>query len=98
VQGYVYAAKRKAAHVAQHLGRDADALRLHAEATRLAERFEAAFWCPEIETYALALDGAKNPCRVRTSNAGQVLFSGIANSDHGRARCAGLMQPRFFSG
>jgi hypothetical protein len=28
---------------------------------RLAERFEAAFWCPEIETYALALDGAKSP-------------------------------------
>jgi len=69
-----------------------------AEATHLAERFEAAFWCPEIETYALALDGAKNPCRVRTSNAGQVLFSGIAGSDHAACVAAGLMQPRFFSG
>jgi glycogen debranching enzyme len=98
VQGYVYAAKRKAARVAQRLGRDADALRLDAEATRLAERFEAAFWCPEIETYALALDGAKNPCRVRTSNAGQVLFSGIAGSDRASCVAAGLMQPRFFSG
>ena len=29
-------------------------------------------------TYALALDGTKQPCRVRTSNAGQVLFTGIA--------------------
>jgi glycogen debranching enzyme len=98
VQGYVYAAKRKAARVAQRLGRDADALKLDAEATRLAERFEAAFWCPEIETYALALDGAKNPCRVRTSNAGQVLFSGIAGSDRASRVAAGLMQPRFFSG
>ncbi len=55
--------------------------------SRLAERFEAAFWCPEIETYALALDGAKQPCRVRTSNAGQVLFTGIAAPEraaHGR--------------
>ena len=78
VQGYVYAAKRQTARVARRLGREAFALKLDAEATRLAERFEAAFWCPEIETYALALDGAKNPCRVRTSNAGQVLFSGIA--------------------
>ena len=69
-----------------------------AEATRLAERFEAAFWCPEIETYALALDGAKNPCRVRTSNAGQVLFSGIAGFDRGARVAAGLMQPRFFLG
>ena len=98
VQGYVYAAKRVAARVARRLGREALALKLDAEATRLAERFETAFWCPEIETYALALDGAKNPCRVRTSNAGQVLFSGIAGSDRAACVAAGLMQPRFFSG
>ena len=44
-------------------------------------RFEAAFWCPELGTYALALDGAKAPCRVRTSNAGQLLFTGIAQPE-----------------
>jgi glycogen debranching enzyme len=98
VQGYVYIAKRHTARVARRLGREALALKLDAEATRLAERFEAAFWCPEIETYALALDGAKNPCRVRTSNAGQVLFSGIAGFDRGARVAAGLMQPRFFLG
>src|SRR6202046_3178548 len=64
VQGYVYAAKRLTARVARRLGREALALKLDAEATRLAERFETAFWCLEIETYAVALDGAKNPCRV----------------------------------
>ena len=31
---------------------------------------------PELGTYALALDGAKRPCRVRTSNAGHALFAG----------------------
>ena len=55
------------------------------EASELAERFEAAFWCPELGTYALALDGAKQPCRVRTSNAGQLLFTGIARPDARRA-------------
>ena len=40
----------------------------------------------------------KKPCRVRTSNAGQVLFSGIAGSDRAACVAAGLMQPRFFSG
>jgi glycogen debranching enzyme len=98
VQGYVYAAKRHTARVTRRLGREALAFKLDAEATRLAERFETAFWCSEIETYALALDGAKNPCRVRTSNAGQVLFSGIAGSDRAACVAAGLMQPRFFSG
>src|SRR6202035_3060025 len=65
---------------------------------RLAERFEAAFWCPEIETYALALDGAKAPCRVRTSNAGQVLFAGIAAPERAALVARGLMETRFNSG
>jgi glycogen debranching enzyme len=98
VQGYVYAAKRLAARCARRLGREAAARELDSEAMHLAKRFEAAFWCPEIETYALALDGNKDPCRVRTSNAGQVLFTGIASSDRAACVAAGLLQPRFFSG
>src|SRR5882672_9742012 len=74
VQGYVYAAKRMIARAARRLGRMDAADRLDAEAMELARRFEEKFWCPEIETYAIALDGKKQPCRVRTSNAGQVLF------------------------
>ena len=46
-------------------------MQLESEASLLAERFEQAFWCEELGTYALALDGAKRPCKVRTSNAGQ---------------------------
>ena len=98
VQGYVYAAKRMAARCAQRIGRSEIAHKLHDEAQRLAERFEAAFWCPEIETYAIALVGYKNPCRVRTSNAGQVLFTGIASSERAARVAHGLLQPRFFSG
>jgi glycogen debranching enzyme len=98
VQGYVYAAKRMAARCARRLNLEAAAQRLDDEASRLAERFEAAFWCPELETYALALDGAKVPCRVRTSNAGQVLFTGIAAADRARSLAKELLQPRFFSG
>ncbi|MFS4834718.1 inorganic phosphate transporter, partial [Staphylococcus aureus] len=52
-----------------------------AEARTLAERFEQAFWCEELGTYAIALDGRKRPCKVRTSNAGQVLFSGMIRED-----------------
>jgi glycogen debranching enzyme len=98
VQGYVYAAKRMAARCARRLGRDSTAHRLDTEAANLAARFEAAFWCPEINTYALALDGAKRPCQVRTSNAGQVLFTGIAAPDRAARVAKELLQPRFFSG
>src|SRR6516165_9835376 len=98
VQGYVYAAKRMAARWARRLGLDFAADRLDGEAARLAERFEEAFWCPDLDTYALALDGGKQPCRVRTSNAGQVLFTGIAAPDRAVRVAAGLLEPNFFSG
>ena len=83
VQGYVFAAKRLAARCARLLGMTDRACALKHDAEQLAERFEATFWCPEIESYALALDGGKNACRVRASNAGQVLFTGIASRDRG---------------
>lgn len=98
VQGYVYAAKRLAARAARRLGKHLLADTLDAEAARLADRFEAAFWCEDIGTYALALDGQKQPCRVRTSNAGQVLFSGIASPKRAEAVVRSLLRPSFFSG
>ena len=55
--------------------------RLTQEAARLRERFDAAFWNEEIGTYALALDGAKKQCAVRSSNAGHALFTGIAKPE-----------------
>lgn len=84
VQGYVHAAQRAGAQLAALLGRPEQAAELTRRAERLRERFEAAFWCDDLATYALALDGDKRPCRVRTSNAGQCLFTGIV--DPGRAR------------
>jgi glycogen debranching enzyme len=98
VQGYVFAGKRLAARCALRLGKIETARRLEAEARRLAEHFEAAFWCDDLGTYALALDGDKKPCKVRTSNAGQLLFSGIAREDRARMVAADLMRPHFFSG
>ncbi|HEX3863694.1 MAG TPA: amylo-alpha-1,6-glucosidase, partial [Stellaceae bacterium] len=69
-----------------------------AEARQLAERFEQAFWCEDLRTYALALDGDKKPCRVRTSNAGQLLFSGMIRQDRAWLVAADLMRPHFFTG
>jgi glycogen debranching enzyme len=71
---------------------------LDAQAELLRRRFEDAFWCEEIGTYALALDGAKAPCRVRTSNAGHALYAGIARPDRGHRVASGLLEPAFYSG
>jgi glycogen debranching enzyme len=98
VQGYVYAAKRMTARWVSRMGHAQTARRLETEANQLAERFEAAFWCPDLQTYALALDGAKEPCRVRASNAGQLLFTGIVPPDRAAKVAGSLLGPQFFSG
>jgi glycogen debranching enzyme len=98
VQGYVFAAKQLAAYGARMIGRLAQAEALESQAQRLAQQFEQQFWCPEIGTYALALDGQKRKCAVRTSNAGQLLFTGIVAPERAKEVAEGLMQPNFFSG
>jgi glycogen debranching enzyme len=98
VQGYVYAAKRGIAQLAAALGRREQAEELARQAAVLQERFERAFWCEELSTYVIALDGQKRPCKVRTSNAGQCLFTGIAGEDHARRTAETLMSSDSFSG
>ena len=37
--------------------------------------FDEVFWDEALQTYVLALDGEKAPCRVRASNAGHALMA-----------------------
>jgi glycogen debranching enzyme len=98
VQGYVYDARVRAASLAAALGQPARADQLRRQAEDLRAAFEEAFWCDEQSTYALALDGGKRPCRVRSSNAGHCLFSGIASAERARRIGEGLSTPEMFSG
>jgi glycogen debranching enzyme len=98
VQGYVYMGKLSLAQLARALGENHLADQLEQQAQHLCERFQAAFWCEDLGSYALALDGHKQPCRVLTSNAGQALWCGIATPEHARRLIDGLMGPEFFTG
>jgi glycogen debranching enzyme len=98
VQGYVYAARLRAAAMAADLGEweRADALRRQAAA--LADAFDRLFWCEDLGTYALALDGDKRPCRVRASNAGHCLWAGIARPERSARVARLLLSEEMFSG
>jgi glycogen debranching enzyme len=98
VQAYVFLAKQLTARLARRLGQPAHANRLEAEAAELARRVEAAFWCDRIGSYALALDGDKRRCEVRTSNAGHLLWAGLAQPERAQRVAAGLMARDMFSG
>ncbi len=98
VQAYVYGAKRHGALLAGALGHHSDAATLQAQAVGLRRQFEEKFWVEELSTYALALDGAKQPCRVVSSNAGQVLLTGIASPDRAQRVTETLLGTDLFSG
>lgn len=98
VQGYVFEAKLQASKLAALMGEIPLSLTLKEEALELQKKFETAFWCDDLGVYAQALDGHKRPCRVRTSNAGQCLYSGIASHPHAARLAQVLMSDEMFSG
>jgi glycogen debranching enzyme len=98
IQGYAYAAWRGAARLALIRGDDLLAQQWLTRAARLQHQFDDAFWCDELGTYALALDGQKQPCRVRSSNPGHCLFAGIASPQRARMVADTLMSDASFSG
>lgn len=98
VQSYVYKAKTEAALLADVLGKSRTAAALREQAAEMQRRFEQSFWLEELQCYALALDGEKKPCAVRTSNAGHALFAGIAAPLHAEVLTHLLMSPEFFCG
>ena len=98
VQAYVFAAKRGAAALARLLQEPAFAEKLDANAEALRARFNDAFWCDEIGSYAIALDGKKQQCRVRTSNAGHALYCGVATEDYAGRAMETLLDGHSFCG
>ena len=98
VQGYAYAAFKATALLDRALDRPdrADARETQAEALRAA--VETRFWSEAMGFYALALDGEKRACAVRTSNAGQLLFTGLPDKARAARVAEALFTPDFFSG
>jgi glycogen debranching enzyme len=98
VQGYVYAARKAASQIATQLGLIDLAQELDRKADALKKQFELSFWDEELGTYVLALDGEKKPCRVRSSNAGHCLWSGIASPERAPRLAKTLLSDELFCG
>ncbi len=98
VQGYVFAALHAMADLATRRGESGDAAHWLARAKALQQAVEAKFWMPEAGGYGIAIDGAGELCRVLTSNAGQLLFSGLPAPERAARVARHLQAPGFDSG
>jgi len=98
VQGYVYAAYRKLAEVCSEFNEVewATELRQRAEAIRCL--VEDQFWLPALEFYAQALDGAKQPVKVLSSNPGHLLMCELPSQDRAERLMRRMLQADLNSG
>ena len=85
VQGYAYAALTSIATLAAVRGRSQQSRGWRQRAERLAAAIERHFWVEDMNFYALAIDGKGEPCKVRASNPGHLLFCGVP--ERKRAQC-----------
>ncbi len=98
VQGYVYQAKMGIADLYARAGNPGRAGQLRGQAADLRARFNRDFWSERLGTYVLALQARGKPAEVVASNAGQVLWSGIADPDKAQKTVQRLMAEDMFSG
>jgi glycogen debranching enzyme len=98
VQGYAYAAFRAMSRLAALRGERERSLAWAERARRLRAEIERRYWVPELNFYALAIDGEGQPCRVHASNAGHLLYCGVPSTERGALVANALLGERFASG
>ncbi|HLU82561.1 MAG TPA: amylo-alpha-1,6-glucosidase, partial [Trueperaceae bacterium] len=96
--GYAFAAYTAAANWYRHLGDQERSGQWLGRADALRTAFDAAFWLPELGTYAMALDGDKRPLAVLNSDAGHLLWTGIVPVARAATLVATLLGESLWSG
>ena len=98
VQGYAFGAYQAMAKLAALRGDKVRAERWGATAEKLREQVEQRFWMEDQGFYGIAIDGAGDLCRVKSSNPGHLLFMGLPSEARARKVMDRLLQSDFSSG
>lgn len=98
VQGYVFAAFRGLAALARRRSEGDRADHWDSRAEAMCAAVERHFWLDDLGFYALAIDGAGEPCKVRTSNVGHLLYVGLPEPTRAKLVAHQLLSASFHSG
>ena len=98
VQGYAFAAYRTMAMLAGRAGDTVVAERWRERASALQAAVETHFWMEDQGFYGIALDGRGELCRVRASNPGHLLFTGLPSPERAARVVEQLLSGSFYSG
>jgi glycogen debranching enzyme len=98
VQAYAYRAWRECAGLFRALGDAGAGDALERRAAELRDRFDADYWSDTIGCYIMARYDRGRRAEVVSSNAGQVLWGGLASASRARQVAARLTAEDTFSG
>ncbi len=98
LQAYVYDAKMRMAEIYSALDDEPRADELLRQAQELKRRFNELFWMEDEGCYAYGLDPEKKQITSIASNAGQCLWSGIADPDKAARTARRLLREDMWSG
>ena len=98
VQGYAFAAYLAMSKFARARDDGDSAQRWADRAEHIRKTVEERFWMEDQGFYGIAIDGAGELCRVKTSNPGHLLFCGLPRPDRARKVTRQLLSARFDSG
>jgi glycogen debranching enzyme len=98
VQGYVYAARLAMSWLAKRRGQHDRAREWQRRAKALRVEVERRFWLPDLGFYAIAIDGSAEPCRIRASNPGHLLYTGLPSPQRAARVAAQFLSAAFDSG
>ena len=93
VQGYTYYALRLLAPIMAKGGKGQLARRMISVSNALKKRFNEEFWSDEDRFYYLAIDGNGQKIMRKTSNPGQLLYTGIIDRAHADIVVEKLFEP-----
>jgi glycogen debranching enzyme len=98
IQAYARSAIWQMGLAFQQFGDEQRARELKDWAKRLRKRFIEAYWMPERQSFAIALDSQKRQVGGIASNLGHCLTAGIVNEEQAKAIVKQLFSPEMFSG
>lgn len=98
VQGYVFAAMRAMAKLAEWKGMDQHATRWRMRSNAMRHAVEERLWDEQLQNYAIARDGNDKLCRVRASNVGHLLYCGLPRRRRAQQVIRQLRSAAFDSG
>ena len=98
VQGYAFLAYQAMSRFARRRDDEEAARHWSARAEHVRREVEDQFWMDEHDYYGIAVDGAGELCRIKSSNPGHLLFAGLPSKGRARQVTNRLLSAAFDTG